>query len=237
MNISNKIAIVTGASSGLGAAISKALVAAGATVFGIARNMDSLKKLQNNIGNKFIPVKLDISDEVAVKKWFSKIFSEAKSPDILVNNAGTGSFGKIDEMPSEAWFKMINTNLNGMYSITSEVVKLMKKNSESTHIVNIGSILGITTRAEGAAYSATKYGISGFSEALFKELRGDNIKVTCLNPGSIDTGFFKSSGIQSHRNMLQATDIAETLLHILKTPDNMLISEMTVRPLNPKAPE
>ncbi|MCG2419154.1 SDR family oxidoreductase [Aequorivita sp. F47161] len=237
MNISNKIAIVTGASSGLGAAISEALVAAGAIVFGIARNMDSLKKLQNNIGNKFIPVKLDISDEVAVKKWFFKIFSEAKSPDILVNNAGTGSFGKIDEMPSEAWFKMINTNLNGMYSITSEVVKLMKKNSESTHIVNIGSILGITTRAEGAAYSATKYGISGFSEALFKELRGDNIKVTCLNPGSIDTGFFKSSGIQSHRNMLQATDIAETLLHVLKTPDNMLISEMTVRPLNPKAPE
>ncbi|MCZ4319120.1 SDR family oxidoreductase [Aequorivita viscosa] len=237
MNISNKIAIVTGASSGLGAAISEALVAAGATVFGIARNMDSLKKLQNNIGNKFIPVKLDISDEVAVKKWFSKTFSEAKSPDILVNNAGTGSFGKIDEMPSEAWFKMINTNLNGMYSITSEVVKLMKKNSESTHIVNIGSILGITTRAEGAAYSATKYGISGFSEALFKELRGDNIKVTCLNPGSIDTEFFKSSGIQSHRNMLQATDIAETLLHVLKTPDNMLISEMTVRPLNPKAPE
>jgi short-subunit dehydrogenase len=155
----------------------------------------------------------------------------------LVNNAGTGSFGKIDEMPSEEWYKMINTNLNGMYSITSEVVKLMKKNSESTHIVNIGSILGITTRAEGAAYSTTKYGISGFSEALFKELRGDNIKVTCLNPGSIDTGFFKSSGIQSHGNMLQAADIASTLLHILKTPDNMLISEMTVRPLNPKTPE
>jgi NADP-dependent 3-hydroxy acid dehydrogenase YdfG len=237
MNILNKIAIVTGASSGLGAAISKALVTAGATVFGIARNMNSLKELQKNIGNKFNPVKLDISDGVAVKKWFSETFSELKSPDILVNNAGTGSFGKIDEMPSEEWYKMINTNLNGMYSITSEVVKLMKKNSESTHIVNIGSILGITTRAEGAAYSTTKYGISGFSEALFKELRGDNIKVTCLNPGSIDTGFFKSSGIQSHGNMLQAADIASTLLHILKTPDNMLISEMTVRPLNPKTPE
>ncbi len=237
MEIKNKIAIITGASSGLGAAISKALVAEGATVFGLARNYDALLKLQKDIGSKFIPVSLDITEEGVVKKWFAETFSEEKSPDILINNAGTGSFGKIDEMPSEEWYKMINTNLNGMYFITSEVVKFMKANKESTHIVNIGSILGITTRAEGAAYSATKYGINGFTEALFKELRGDNIKVTCLNPGSIDTGFFKSSGIKSHGNMLQVEDIALTLLNILQTPDNMLISEMTVRPLNPQAPE
>lgn len=237
MNISGKIVIVTGASSGLGAAISKALVTAGATVYGLARNKNTLKEVQKNIGSKFIPVSLDIIEEKAVKRWFAKTFSDEESPDILINNAGAGSFGKIDEMPSEDWYKMINTNLNGMYCITSEAVKLMKAQKKSSHIINIGSILGITTRAEGAAYSATKYGITGFSEALFKELRGDNIKVTCLNPGSIDTSFFKSSGIKSHGNMLQAEDIASTLLHILKTPDNMLISEMTVRPLNPKAPE
>lgn len=237
MELKDKTAIVTGASSGLGAAISKALTAAGATVFGLARNNDALQKLQKSIGRKFIPVKLDISDGKAVKNWMDKTFSEQNSPDILINNAGAGSFGKIDEMPAGEWYKMINTNLNGMYSITSEVVKLMKPKKDSAHIVNIGSILGITTRAEGAAYSATKYGINGFSEALFKELRVYNIKVTCLNPGSIDTSFFKSSGIEAHGNMLQPEDIASTLLHILKTPDNMLISEMTVRPLNPKAPD
>lgn len=237
MIISNKLAIVTGASSGLGAAISEALVAAGSTVYGLARNMNKLQELQKNIGSRFIPVSLDITEEKAVKRWLSETFSEQRSPDILVNNAGVGSFGKIDEMPSEEWYKMINTNLNGMYCITSGVVKLMKTKKASTHIINIGSILGIITRAEGAAYSATKYAISGFSESLFKELRGDNIKVSCLNPGSIDTGFFKSSGIESHGNMLQAEDVASTLLHILKTSDNMLISEMTVRPLNPKAPE
>ncbi len=237
MDIHKKIAIVTGATGGLGSAISKALVAEGAKVFGLARNSDTLQKLRKNIGSNFIPVKLDISDGIAVKNWVTDTFSKKKSPDILINNAGTGYFGKFDEMPSEEWYKMINTNLNGMYCITSEVVKLMKAKKESSHIVNIGSILGITTRAEGAAYSATKYGISGFSEALFKELRVFNIKVSCLNPGSIDTSFFKSSGIESHGNMLQTEDIASTLLHILKTPDNMLISEMTVRPLNPKAPE
>ncbi|SRX55120.1 SDR family oxidoreductase [Aequorivita sp. CIP111184] len=237
MNILNRTVIVTGASSGLGAAISKALVAEGAKVYGLARNNDKLQELQKSIGSNFIPVQLDISDEKDVQNWLAETFSEEIAPDILINNAGAGFFGKIDEMPSEEWYRMINTNLNGMYCITSEAVKFMKAKSESSHIINIGSILGITTRAESAAYSATKYGISGFSEALFKELREYNIKVTCLNPGSIDTSFFKSSGIKSHSNMLQTKDIASTLLHILKTPDNMLISEITVRPLNPIALE
>jgi NADP-dependent 3-hydroxy acid dehydrogenase YdfG len=237
MDIHKKTAIVTGASSGLGAAISKALIAEGALVYGLARNTDALEELKKNIGSGFVAVTLDISESTAVKKWMTDIFSVKYTPDILINNAGTGSFGKIDEMPTEEWYNMININLNGMYCITSEVVKLMKTKKEGSHIVNIGSILGLTTRAEGAAYSATKYGINGFSEALFKELRVFNIKVTCLNPGSIDTSFFKSSGIAPHGNMLQTEDIASTLLHILKTPDNMLISELTVRPLNPKAPE
>src|SRR5690606_28830571 len=126
------------------------------------------------LGKTFIPVILDITEAGAVRNWLNNTFSKNHLPDILVNNAGVGSFGKIDEMPSEEWYNMVNTNLNGMYHITSEVVKLMKAKNEVTHIVNIGSILGTTTRAEGAAYSATKYGISGFSEALFKELRGDN---------------------------------------------------------------
>lgn len=237
MEIYSKIAIVTGASSGLGSSISQALIDEGASVYGLARNNDTLNSLQKEFGSKFIPVVLDITQATAIKKWINDTFSKDNSPDILVNNAGVGSFGKIDEMPSEEWYDMVNTNLNGLYNITSEVVKLMKSKEGFTHIVNIGSILGTTARAEGSAYCATKFGVSGFSEALFMELRGDNIKVSCLNPGSIDTGFFKSSGINSHRNMLQAKDIAATLLHVLKTPDNMLISEMIIRPLNPKAPE
>lgn len=237
MEIKSKIAIVTGASSGLGAAISQALINENAFVYGIGRNTKTLNALKNELGSKFIPITLDISKLETVKLWIEDTFSEGTIPDILINNAGVGSFGKIDETPSEEWYKMINTNLNGLYNVTSEVVRLMKSNPKTSHIVNIGSILGTTSRAEGAAYCATKYGINGFSEALFKELREFNIKVTCLNPGSIDTGFFKSSGIVSHRNMLQAKDIATTLLHVLKTPDNMLISEMTIRPLNPKSPE
>lgn len=237
MELTNQIAIVTGASSGLGAAISKALVGEGATVYALGRKRDALEKIRADVGEKFLPVVLDITDGKAVNRWFSQTFSQEHSPAILVNNAGAGSFGKIDEMPQSEWYAMVNTNLNGLYLITSEAIKLMKGRRESSHILNIGSILGTTTRAEGAAYCATKFGISGFSEALFKEVRGDNIKVTCLNPGSIETDFFKSSGIEAHGNMLQPDALAQTVVHVLKTPENMLISELTVRPLNPKAPE
>src|SRR5690554_464104 len=237
MEIQSKIAIVTGASSGLGKAISESLIKEGATVYGLARNYDALNEIQNDLGKDFIPVSMDISQAATVEKWILNTFSETHSPDILVNNAGVGSFGKIDEMPAEEWSRMINTNLNGMYNITSKVVGLMKARDGFAHIINIGSILGFTTRSEGAAYSATKYAINGFSESLFKELRSFDIKVTCLNPGSIDTEFFRSSGIEPHQNMLQVQYIVETLMHVLKTPDNMLISEMTIRPLNPKAPE
>ena len=126
---------------------------------------------------------------------------------------------------------MINTNLNGVFYLTSSFVPMMKQNLNVCHIINIGSILGKTTRVEGAAYSATKYGIQGFSESLFKELRGHGIKVTCVNPGSIDTDFFIGSGIKPHHNMLQPNDIAAVIVHILETPDNLLIDEITLRPL------
>lgn len=237
MNLENKTAIVTGASSGLGAAISATLIQNGTKVYGLARNTRALSALQNNLGAQFIPVSLDISDYDAVKRWGSETFSENSGPNILINNAGAGSFGKIDEMPSEEWAAMINTNLNGMYYITSQVVGLMKQKKEASHIINIGSILGSMGRAESAAYCTTKYGVQGFSDALFKELRFFNIKVTCFNPGSIDTHFFESSGIAAHSNMLHPQDLANTLVHILQTPDNMLISDITVRPLNPKKPE
>lgn len=232
MNIASKIAVVTGASSGLGAACSRNLVQKGAQVYGLARNIERLKKLHSQLGENFIPVSLDITEQIKLQKWVEKTFSENHSPNILINNAGAGYFGKIDEISSEKWHQMINTNLNAIFYLTSALVPLMKNNENIGHIVNIGSILGKTSGAEKSGYSATKYAIQGFSEALFKELRGNGIKVTCLNPGSIDTHFFESSGIEPHSNMLKPGELAELVSSILETPDNLLIDELTVRPLN-----
>ncbi|MBS1750575.1 MAG: SDR family oxidoreductase [Bacteroidetes bacterium] len=235
MILHNKIAILTGASRGLGAAIASALTGKGAIVYGIARDIDSLNKLRNELGNVFRPVQIDITNVLAVTQWMKETFTEKYCPDILINNAGIGSFSKIDETPATTWIEMMNTNLNGLFYITSQVAALMKKRKESSHIVNIGSILGQVGRTAAAAYCTSKFGVQGFSEALYIELRSFNIKVTCLNPGSIETDFFKSSGIQPHENMLHPADIANTIVHVLETPDNMLINELTIRPLQPKA--
>lgn len=237
MILENKIAILTGASSGLGRAIASALVAKKTKVYGLARNNTALKELHTKLGPLFHPVVMDITNQEGLNAWVSTTFNENNLPDILINNAGVGSFAKIDEMPTEEWLNMVNTNINGMYFISTKFIPFFKENQNSTHIINIGSILGNTARSEGAAYCTTKYGVKGFSEALFKELRTDNIKVSILNPGSIDTGFFKSSGIHAHHNMLQAADIANTLVHVLETPDNMLINELTIRPLDPRKPQ
>lgn len=236
MQLDQKIAVLTGASSGLGSALAEALVQKGTKVYGLARNSDALSKLQDKLGSDFIPVRMDITDEEGVAGWLEDTFSFNHIPNILINNAGVGSFGKIDEIDSHDWLKTMNTNLNGIFYITSGVVALMKQSSQSRHIINIGSILGTTGRPEGAAYCASKFGINGFSEALFKELRFFDIKVSCVNPGSIETDFFSSSGIKSHHNMLHPEDLTNTIIHVLETPDNMLINELTVRPLNPKPP-
>lgn len=234
MQLKKKIAIVTGASRGLGAAFAKALVAKGVVVYGLARNLQKLTAIQNKLGDRFIPIGMDITDQKGIASWVKNTFSDSHLPDILINNAGAGYFGKIDELILEQWHAMINTNLNGIFYISSSIVPFMKMNNSSCHIINIGSILGKTSREGAAGYSTSKYGIQGFSEALFKELRKDNIKVTCVNPGSIDTHFFEDSGIEPHPNMLQPDDIAAFVISILETPDNLLIDEITMRPLNPR---
>jgi NADP-dependent 3-hydroxy acid dehydrogenase YdfG len=236
MNIAGKVAVITGASSGLGAALSSALADKGAIVYGLARDAEKLHGIAKSLGDKFVPVAIDVSDQKTISSWVRNTFLRSHSPGILINNEGAGYFSKIDELPMERWHQMINTNLKGAFYITSSLVPLMKANQNNCHILNIGSILGKTTRSEGAAYSVTKYGMQGFSESLFKELRSYKIKVTCVNPGSIDTSFFQDSGIRSHKNMLQPKDIAAFIIHILETQDNFLVDEVTMRPLIPAAP-
>lgn len=234
MDLKGKIAVVTGAGSGLGAAIAAALVREGSLVYGMSRTEKNLLQLRDQLGKQFIPAAVDITERNTVSGWFSGTFSHEHSPDILINNAGTGEFARLDEIAPEKWYAMINTNLNGLYHVTSRTIPWMRAKKQSSHILTIGSILGSSTRSEGAAYSATKFGVRGFSESLFKELRGDNIKVSLINPGSIETDFFKSSGIEKHSNMLQPEDLAEAVIFVLKTPDNMLINDMTIRPLDPR---
>ena len=235
MNISQKKAIITGASSGIGAAFSRAVVAKGGIVYGIARREDRLKQLKDELGDNFHPVVLDITDEPKVSAWIDKTFTGDNQPDILINNAGLGKFGEIDELSLDDWHTMMNVNLNGVFYITRKIVPLLKKNEHHTHIINIASVAGLLGNPKISGYNATKFALRGFSEALFKELRYDKIKVTCVYPGSIATEFFENAGSSTHDHMMRQEDVANTIIHILETPDNFLIDEITLRPLIPKA--
>ena len=238
MELKGKTAIVTGASSGIGAAFSKALADKGATVYGLARTEEKLNKIRDQIGKSFVPVRMDVTRYDDLEQWVDDTFDDGNLPDLLVNNAGLGFFGDVEDLTLDEWHTMVETNLSGVFYLTRLIVPLMKSKEEICHIVNIASIAGKIGNPQISGYNATKFGLSGFSEALFKELRYDGIKVSCLYPGSIATGFFnRAQGTETHSNMMQPADVADVLVDVVETPDNFLISDVTMRPLNPKPPE
>lgn len=233
MNLKSKIAIVTGASQGIGAEFCKMLIQNGAEVYGLARSVNKLKKLQKDLGAKFHPVEMDVTDSNSIEVWVEKTFSKKHAPDILINNAGLAYFANVEDLKIEEWEQMINVNLNGIFYLTRLIVPLMKENENTCHIINIASIAGLLGNPTLTGYNASKFAVRGFSEALFKEVRYDGIKVSCIFPGSIATGFFS----ESHENMMQPEEIADVVKFLLSTSDNFLINEITMRPLNPKNPD
>jgi short-subunit dehydrogenase len=232
MILEGKIAIVTGAGSGIGKAFSKALVEKGVKVYGVGRNLSKLTALEQELGNLFTPMKLDLTKHKDIEQWVAQVFNKKNSPDILINNAGVGHMKPVEELSVAEWDAMMLTNLSGVFYLTRLIVPFMKLNTTTTHIINIASIAGLMGNPLLSGYNATKYGLRGFSDALFKELRKDHIKVTCMLPGSIETPFFDSiDTITANPNMLQANDVATLLIQLLETPDNFLVSEVTLRPL------
>ena len=234
MNLRNKIAVVTGASSGLGSEFARHLGSHGSRVYGLARRLNRLKSLEAEIGSEFRPVECDVTDEASVKNAFSGM----DRVDILINNAGLGRFAPIDVQSKEDWTIQMDTNLTGVYLCTRAAVPLMKAQNQQTgfggHIVNIASVAGLVGNANLSAYNATKFGLRGFSEATMKELRGDGIKVTSICPGSVATEFGRVAGSSGAPNPMQPEDIASTVIHVLQSPDNYLISEVVMRPLRPR---
>ncbi|RMH68612.1 MAG: SDR family oxidoreductase [Bacteroidetes bacterium] len=239
MNLQHKIAVVTGASAGLGRAFSKALLDRGAIVFGLARRADRLQGLREAWGEAFHPVACDVTDEAQVTAAFRQILDESDGRiDILVNNAGLGRFGAIDELSVDDWDVQMATNLRGVFLCTRATLPVMKAQNRAHgfggHIVNIASVAGLVGNPRIAAYNATKFGLRGFSDALMKEVRDDGIKVTCLYPGSVATDFADVAGTSGSPNPMQPEDVAGTLIHVLEGPDNYLVSEVVMRPLRPR---
>ena len=230
MDLTGKVAIVTGASKGIGRATVEALLARGVTVAGWGRTAPA-----GLVHDRFQFFECDVRDEHAVAEALTNTQREL-GPDIhvLVNNAGLGIAGSVDGFSSDDWRLMFDTNVHGTFFCTRAVLPLMKR-QQLGHVVNIASIAGTTGIENMAGYCATKFAVRGFSQSLFKEVRNDGIKVTCLYPGSTQTNFFDDiPGTAINDSMMRPEDIASAIVYSLETPDNFLIVDMEMRPLQPK---
>ena len=238
MNLHDSVAVVTGASQGIGLATSRALVAAGARVAGLARSADRLDDLAETLGDAFAPVVCDVTDAEAVQGAIDGVARDHGQIDVLINNAGLGRFGPVDELSVDDWDLQVDTNLSGVFHCTRAAVPHMKRQGEARgedetagFIVHVASIAGLIGNPDLSAYNATKHGLRGFSDATMKELRPFGIKTCCVYPGSVDTGFAAEAGRESSPNAMTPESIADTILHVLQAPHRTLISEVVLRPM------
>lgn len=234
MDLTGKTALITGASAGLGKAFATALVAQGMHVFGTARTAERLQPIQDALGDAFTPIVGNVSDEADAQRAIDTVMAATGRLDVLVNNAGLGKFGAVDALDLAHWDEMMATNLRGVFLFTRLAVPIMKaQNSRDGfggQIVNIASVAGLMGNPNISAYNATKFGLRGFTDAVMKEVRNHNIKVTCFYPGSIATEFFDVAGVELQGFPMQAEDLADTLVHVLTGPPGYLISEVVMRP-------
>jgi len=241
--LDGKVAAITGASAGIGAATAELFAAEGAKVALIARRHDRLVELANRIeadGGEALPIEADITDHGKVEAVIAQIAGQWESLDLLVNNAGVMLLGPVDGADVEEWRRMIEINVLGLLYSTREAIPLMR-DSGGGHIVNLSSVAGRTANLGSAVYNLTKWGVVGFSEALRQEALHSNIRVTCVEPG------FVATELQGHNqnpvvvealekmrgeigDVLESEDVARAILYAVAQPDHVAVNEVMVRP-------
>ena len=240
--IKDKVAIVTGASSGIGYATALALSRAGAKVAAGARRMDRLESLQSEIikneGEVFIQ-KLDVTIKSECDVFVDAVMKKWGTIDILVNNAGLQPLSFFKNLKVEEWDKMIDVNIRGVLYCTAAVIPTMM-NKNSGHIVNISSMAGRVVYPSGSVYCATKHAVTAFSEGLRQEFsQRSNIRITCIEPGVVATELINTitdkaleKYVERTRQMeaLQAEDIANAIVFAVQAPNHVNVNEILIRP-------
>lgn len=235
MNLENKIAVVTGGTKGIGYAIAESLLKAGAKVFICARDKVELKRALEKLSalGEVDGEICDVRSATQVEAMFRECLRVFNAVDILINNAGVGFIGKtVEEMSVEDFEQTLQTNLFGVFYACHHAIPLMKKRGGG-YIINVSSLAGQNAHPKMAAYNASKFGLNGFTEAMMQEVRSDNIKVSLICPGSINTNFGGDTPDQKKSWQLQPEDIAQTVLDLLNMNERALPSKVEIRPSNP----
>ena len=241
-DLNGSVALITGASSGIGEATAIALAQAGASVAIAARRADRLEKLSERLradGAKVLALELDVTDEAACISAVNRVTEELGPVDILINNAGVMLLGPIVGADTEDWRRMISTNVLGLMYLTHAVVPSMVERG-SGDIVNISSVAGRVARAGAGVYNASKWAVNAFSESLRQEVTTRGVRVSLVEPGAVATELTdhithaeSKRGIKemvSSMRALQSEDIANAVLYVVGQPPHVAINEVLVRP-------
>jgi NADP-dependent 3-hydroxy acid dehydrogenase YdfG len=241
------VALVTGASSGIGEATASALAAAGASVAIAARRADRLERLAGQIrdaGGKALPIEADVSSPDQASSAVERTVSELGRLDTLINNAGVMLLGPIEDAPLEEWQRMIDVNVSGLlYCAHAALPHLLRAADDGPRrvadVVNVSSVAGRVARMGSGVYNLTKHGVGAFSESLRQEVASRHVRVSLIEPGAVATE------LRSHNRpeiqdqiekrfasveVLEAGDIADAILYIVTRPRRVAINEVLIRP-------
>jgi NAD(P)-dependent dehydrogenase (short-subunit alcohol dehydrogenase family) len=235
MVLKEKIAIVTGGTKGIGRGIAEALIREGVQVCISARHQDEIEQAVaqlNQSGGRAIGFVCDVRNYQQVKALVDHTVKELGGLDILINNAGIGIFQTVEQTSPEDFRAVLETNVCGVFYCCHEAIPRMKQRGGG-YIINISSLAGVNAHPRMAAYNASKFGLNGFSEALMQEVRQDNIKVSYIMPGSVNTEFGGDSPSDEKSWQLTPADIARVVMDLLHHDERSLPSRVEIRPSKP----
>lgn len=235
--LQGKVAFITGGSKGIGFGIAKVLLQKGIHVAITSRSLESAQKAANQLSvfaadsAKVLALKADVRDYQQQQDAVKATESTLGSIDIVIANAGLGVFGSIEDITIEGWNQVIETNLTGVFYTLKSTLGSLKKTKG--YYITISSLAGTNFFAGGTAYNASKFGVTGFTQAAMLDLRAHGIKVSTIMPGSVSTYFNGNEPSQKDAWKIQQEDIGELVLDLLKMNPRTLPSKIEVRPSSP----
>lgn len=243
MELKGKVALITGASSGIGAATARKLAFHGVKVGLAARRMDRLQALADDInaaGGEAIAIDMDVTDQASVERGVQRLLRQYGTIDIAFNNAGLMPISDIASLKVSEWHQMVDVNVKGLLNTVAAVLPTMR-DKKAGHIINTSSIAGRKTFAGLGVYCATKHAVAAFSDILRMEIAPKyNIRVTSLQPGAVESELFEHITDEGYRSQmeqlkeqmtfLKAEDIADTIVYALQAPDHVDMAEVFVLP-------
>ncbi|KQM74398.1 oxidoreductase [Sphingomonas sp. Leaf20] len=239
-DLTGKVAVITGASSGIGEATARLLVSEGVRVVLVARRRERIAALVEDLGDAAVALTADVGDAAAVASVFAEVERRFGGLDLLFNNAGLGVNARFEASDPADWKRMIDVNLYGVLHCTQAAIPLMRGRAGAM-ISSVSSVGGRYGTESWSVYSATKFAVVGFHDALRKELGGEGIRVSVIEPGAVWTEFGQnvSDAMRERRESLDALtseDVAQALVYAFAQPPRVLVEEILIRPVRQVAP-